>query len=206
MDFTALQTEFYARGFDYLNDAGAGVTRAKAWINDAYLEICDEYEWPFLEAVATGNGTVAVTDLKTVLWVVDTTNNVALDFLDRRTIVDQVDANLTTVGTPSYWYLNDTTVAVYPVGSTTALSVKYIKVPVVLSAGGDTPVVPARYHQAIIDGAVRRALLDTNNAEDAKAAEAERQAKVTTMLGSLAGRNAFETDHMAVTARYGSEY
>lgn len=176
-----------------------GVLRAKAWVQDAYAEICDQYEWPFLEAETTATGTVALTDLKTVIWVVDSTNKNALDFLDRRTILERVDTDLTTVGTPTYWYLNDQTIAVYPASSTTTLDVKYIKVPAALVSNGDTPLIPARYHQAIVDGAVRRALLDNNDTAEAQAVEQERQIKLANMLASLSNRNAFETDHMAST-------
>ena len=86
MTFQQLLTEFFARGFDYLNDSGAGETRAKQWINQSYQEICGLDDWPFLEATASGGSPLTIADLRTILSLTDTTTNTNLGFIDRRTL------------------------------------------------------------------------------------------------------------------------
>ena len=78
MDFSGLQTEFFARGFDYLNDAGTGLTRAKRWLNDAYHEICQTADWPFLETSVTAANPQTLTDARKILTVHDATNHLPL--------------------------------------------------------------------------------------------------------------------------------
>lgn len=181
--FLQLQTEFYARGYDYLNDAGAGVTRAKAWINQAYLELCDEDLWPFLLTTASGAAPLAIADMRAIQSVQNTANagDVLAPFPEDE-LTDYYNL-LTTTGVPDYFYLDDTTVRTYPVGGT--LSVRYWKVPALLSANGDIAVVPDRFANLIVDGAVRRAANDNENAQAAQLAEQERQKGVEQMRESL---------------------
>lgn len=184
--FLELQTEVFARGFDYLNDGAAGTTRIKRWINDAYHELCEEADWGFLEADQTGTAPVITTDMRSILSVVDTTSKTELPFVDRRTLADTY-ADLTTTGTPRFYYIEEgRIVRTYPVGG--SLSVHYLKFPADLSANGDTPVVPARYHGLIVDGAVRRALLDRDNPEEAQAVEQHRQVGLAQMKRTLIGQ------------------
>lgn len=184
--FSLIQTEFFARGYDYLNDAGAGLARAKRWINEAYLELCEEERWPFLMATATGASPLAIADLREVAIVTDTGRSNQLHPMPEDELTDYY-ISLTTVGVPLYYYLTDTTVNVYPTGGT--LSVRYWKVPVALSAAGDIPVIPDRFTNLIIDGAVRRAANTYDAAEDAAAAEAERQRGLDIMRRSLLFRS-----------------
>lgn len=185
--FTQLQTEFFARGFDYLNDAGAGLTRAKTWINQSYLELCEEDTWPFLLATATGAAPLAVADIRTILSVIDTaSNSTPLYPLPEDELVDDFSP-VTTTGTPTYFYVDDTTIRTYPVGGT--LSVRYWKVPALLSAGSDAAIVPDRFVNLIVDGAVRRAQNDNDNPTGAQIAEEERQRGIDLMRRSLMFRD-----------------
>src|SRR3954465_13450910 len=127
MDFATLKTEFYARGFDYLNDSGAGTARAGRWVNQAYLELCELGGWPFLDATATGAAPLTIADLRTVESVVDTATNTILAHVDRRTATEW-DPTLPATGPPCiYWIAGGTTITTYPTGGT--LSVRYWKVP-----------------------------------------------------------------------------
>lgn len=181
--FLQLQTEFFARGFDYLNDAGTGLTRAKAWINQAYLELCEEEAWPFLLTTATGAAPLAVADIGRVLSVLDTANaSNPLYEMDEDELMDNFQP-ITTTGVPTFFYVDDTTIRTYPVGGT--LSVRYWKVPALLSANGDIAVVPDRFMNLIVDGAVRRAQNDEDNRDGALLAEEERQRGLDLMRRSL---------------------
>lgn len=187
--FVMLRTEFFARGYDYMNDGGAQLTRAKAWVNDAYLELCDEELWPFLRATAAGAAPLAIADVR----LVDTVVNTITGWPIYRTPEDElIDAygTLTQTGTPTAWYLDDTTLRTYPVGGT--LSVRYWRVPAALVADADAVVIPDRFANAIVDGAVRLAANDNNEPAAAQEAEGERQGVLERMREQLLVR---ETRH-----------
>ena len=164
MDLSAIQTELQERGFGDVTST----TRLNYWINLAYqVDICEAEDWPFLVTTTTGTAPLAISDLRTVLSVVDSTQDLKLRPMDPSNITDDVDSDLTTVGTPWLYYVDNLTVRVYPANTTDSLSVRYVKVPTALSAGGDTPVLPARFHYLIVDAAVRRAYRNKDNFEAA---------------------------------------
>lgn len=200
--FADLQTEFYARGFDYLNDAGAGTARAKQWINDAVHAICEEAAWPFLEATATGTAPLTISDLREVLYVVDTAQKLRLRHSDARDVVD-LDPDVTTSGTPAiYWIDGLTTLKVWQTNTANTLSVRYIKVPTDLSADADVPVVPARYRSTIIDIAAARALEDSSNHDEAARLRQVAALDIERMKDSLLDRAADDQDFIVQTYRY----
>jgi hypothetical protein len=184
--FLQLQTEFYARGFDYLNDGGVGVTRAKAWLNQSYLELCEEELWPFLLTSATGAAPLIVTDLRTTYTVVETVTSRELQPSDEDELVNNFTL-LTTTGTPIFYYVDDVTIKTYPVGGT--LRVRYWNVPVQMVATTDVAIVPDRFTNLIVDGAVRRAANDNDDDGAAKRAEDERQRGLDLMRRSLMFRD-----------------
>lgn len=183
MNFSELKTEFFARGFDSLNEDAQGVSRAERWINQAYREILNLHAWPFLQASASGvNGTVSIPDLRRIRFVVDTSgvgtgtklNRVSLDDL----VADGVTDTART-GTPEWYYVDaGNIVKSYPVGS--ALTVYYIKRVDPLS-GTDTPIFDEEYHNLIIDKAVVKAYIDSDNFEAAAALKQEYDAGVSAM-------------------------
>ena len=162
MDMAALRTEFLARGFSSID--ASGTTRQDAYINRAYYEICEDADWPFLEATTSGAAPLAVSDLRTIETVIDSTTKTRLSPLDRRHILE-TDYQLSTTGSPTHYYLTSgTTVAVYPANTTDTIAVRYWKVPTILTTG-TTPVIPTRFHNLIVDRAVALAYLDADNAE-----------------------------------------
>lgn len=166
MTFAELQTDFFASGFSYLDDNGVGVVRAKRWLNQSYLEICALEAWPFLETSTTGVSPLTISNLRQVVTVLDTTNDVRLVHSDYDSITD-LYADPTATGIAVFWYLaGGTTVTVIPVNSTVSLAVTYLKVPTELSNAADTPLLPAAYHDIIVLGAWRRGLLDDSSAGD----------------------------------------
>lgn len=193
--FLELQTEFYARGYDYMNDGGAQVTRAKAWLNQSYLELCEEDLWPFLLTTATGAAPLTIADVRTLYTVVDTAANKVLAPTQEDDLIDTY-TTLTTTGAPLWFYMSDTSVKTYPVGGT--LSVRYWKVPAELSANGDVAVVPPRFCNLVVDGAVRRSCNDNEDADGARQAEDERQRGIDLMRRSLLMRDGLR-HYMRVT-------
>src|SRR3954471_4402598 len=142
MTYADLLTEFYARGFEYLNDGSTGATRAGRWINFAYKRICREEEWPWTYADASGAPPLTISDLRSVLSVTDSTNDNPLQRVDRRDLVEMYP-DLPDTGTPEYFYRDSqTSIKVYPANTSISLSVRYCKAPADLT-GTDTPIVPA---------------------------------------------------------------
>lgn len=184
LDFTALQTEVYARGFDFLNDAGVGATRVKRWINEAVHELDAEENWDYLFGSSTGVAPLTVADLDKVESVVDVAALNALLQIDRESLAqDAVD--LTTTGQAAYWYKTaPTTIAVFPV-STATLTVRYLKFGPDLSAGADVPLVPDRWRQAIVEKAVAKAARDSDDTAKANDSMGEYQRIVQQMRSSM---------------------
>jgi hypothetical protein len=96
------------------------------------------------------------------------------------------DADLTGTGNPQAWYFtSETTIAVYPPNSSVTLTVHYFKTPAELSADGDTPALPARYHGLIVDGAVIRAYRDSDNYDQADRAQQHLDRRLQQMADRL---------------------
>lgn len=168
LDFTALQTEVLARGFDYMS-AGADLTRVKRLINEAMHETNAAEPWDYLFASTTGVAPLTIADLDEVESVTDVAGYNPLVQVDRQQLVRDV-ADLTTVGYPAYWYkTTPTTIAIYPVSTTITLTVKYTKFGTDLSAGTDVPLMPDRWRQVIIELAVAKLWRDNNEWESVKA-------------------------------------
>lgn len=191
--FEELQTEFYARGYDYLNENTAGRTRAKRWLNQAYLELCEVYDWPFLETEIISDSPLVLDDLRHVLSVT-TSDNRSLDYIDRRTL-----AKYQTVsdegGTPCHWYLVGDTLYTNP--GTTEVNVHYIRVPQELVIDEQPLVVPCRYLDIVIDGAVIRALKDSDNWDAVGAARIEWDRQVGAMANLLVRSS--EPDYIVIS-------
>lgn len=183
--FGDLLAELYARGFDFLNQDAAGRSRAKRWINQSYLELCESNAWPFLSASTSGQAPLEIPDLRQVLSV--TVVDRELWGLDRRTLSRRY-SNLEAEGEASSWYLDGNTLRVYPV-STEPLSVRYLMVPPDLVDDTDEPVVPGRFADVIVDGAVIRALKDTDNWEVLPTARREYDIGIARMENSLLDRD-----------------
>ena len=204
MTFTQLLTEFYARGFDYLNDGGAGETRAKRWINQSYQEICGMDDWPFLSTTTTGTAPLTVSDLGYVESLTDTTAGRNIGFIDRRTLAERYP-DLSLAGAPNYAFITGgTTINTYPSNSNT-LSVRYFRLVNDLDEGTDQPVIPAKYQYAIIDLACGRAYMDSDNPEMAQIVRRDADALVQQMREQFMVQQHQDAD-LIVTYGYSSDY
>jgi len=186
MNREALITELKARGFDYLP-----ASRCANYLNDAYLvDICEQEDWPFLQALETGIAPLSILDLRSVRWVIDATNEVKLAPLDPREITDNYGANIAEAGTPSFWYMQSAeTLATFPTSTTITLQVAYWRAPSLLEGASDEPVLPTRFHSLVIDGAVARAYEDSDDYELAQNARENFEARLQRMRESLLGQN-----------------
>lgn len=136
-----------------------------------------------MEATTSGAAPLEVADLRSVEYVIDSTDETKLDPLDRRLLTD-TSFNLAEQGVPSWYYLTKgTTINVFPVSSA-SLSVRYYKVPPKLTGSG-VPVLPERWHSLIIDGAVARAYADSDDFELERNAEEAFQRRLQRMREAL---------------------
>lgn len=186
--FGEMQTELYARGFDFLEDDATGVTRAKRWLNEAYKELCDLADWPFTAATTTQAPPYTFTNLKNIETVYDTVTDLTLYGATRQNLTWWF-GDLTQTGNAQYWYLDGEVLRVYPV-STNSLSIRYQSVPADLTLDANEPVVPDRFRYLIVDGAVIKGYKDTHNFEHLAALRNEYMAGVDAMFYSVLGRGA----------------
>lgn len=186
MNFGELKAELQARGFDYIPEARLG-----RWINRGYQRLCEENQWPFLRASTTGTADtpIEVSDLRQIIEVIDTDNGRAISGEDERAI-RRIDPNLTRYGNPEAWFLTNNEITVWPAeGSSASILVQYLKVPATLVSSTDTPIVPDRYHNLIVDAAVILALRDDEEWEQAAALKSQYDEEVNIMAANLLHRN-----------------
>lgn len=172
MTLATLRLELKSR-LNGVNQKFLSDSRCNTFINRAYHSICEAEDWPWLRTTTSGSAPLTISDLRSIFTVVDSTKDAPLTGIDERTLIEHLDADLTTTGTPDYYYRTaDSTLAVYPANTSHTLKVTYLKVPTDLSADADTPVIPARYHIAIVDGAECHARKDNGSYEAVAACEA----------------------------------
>lgn len=204
LTFAQLLTEFYARGFDYLEDGGAGEVRAKRWINQSYMEILEMDDWPFLQTSVQSQTPLIISDLGTIESVTNVTASRNIGFVDRRTLVEQYP-DLSATGSPDYAYITQgTTLNTYPVGSDTIL-VRYLRLAGELADTDDQPEIPSRYQYAIIDYACARAYMDSDNPEMAAIVRRDGDSLVQMMRERLMVQQHQDTD-LVVTYGYSTDY
>ena len=177
-----LRTEVFGP-YSYLNDSGTQAARVDRWINQSYQEVCDQAPWPFLEYTATGTAPLAVSDLGSVVTVVDE-DGVTLEQISYESLRKIVNGSLAETGTPVWYYLTDGTVVnAYPVPSG-SITVRYRRVPTTLSSSSDSPLIPDAYHDIIALGALRRAALDNQAWEAANGYRQEWDARLLDMVAA----------------------
>ena len=187
MNFSELKAEFFDRGFNYLEEDASDVARAERWLNQAYREILNLQAWPFLQATVTGAsgaGFANVPDLRRVRYVTDVsqTSGTAPGRQLVRVSLDDLVAegyDLTSTGAPDYYYIvGGNAVYGYRLGGT--IRVDYFK-RVAPMSGTDEPVFDEEYHNLIVDKAVIKAYIDSDNFEGAQALQATTDAGLSAM-------------------------
>lgn len=194
MNFTTLKQELSDRGFAYLSD-----TRLGQYINWARAELDDVALWAYRSATSSGSAPLTVADLGVIETVVNTVTNTTLDPADRRDLM-AVYGDLTTTGTPSFFYVDNGVVRSYPVGGT--LKVFYYKSPADLT-GTDVPLAPTRWHRTIVDIAARMAYRDADNHASAESLQVQITRDLALMLEVLlVNQVAGAQSHVQVTERW----
>lgn len=191
-----LRLEVKSRCPKFLTD-----TRATRFVNQAYLQICSTFPWPFLETTATGAAPLTLTRPQTVLSVVDTTSQTWLQYLDRQAVVSQLDPTLAETGAPEFWWLDGDVVTVYP-ASTGSLSVRFVQQPVALVSDSDQVTVPLRFNDVLIDLATAKALRACGQINEARVVQQDADSGLERMRFALLSRQASGPDYIAV---YGGE-
>jgi hypothetical protein len=181
--FEELLYAFFDRGF---SDVEAYLPRAKRWINQSYLGLCEAYPWPFLEKDATGPAPLALPDMRAVLSV-NAGQGAPIGYIDRRTLTE-IAGDLAAVGDPALYYLEDQALKTYPV-SQAALRVRYLHVPPELVNPQDRPTFPERFQELIVDRAVLKGYRDLDNWEAYNAMRTEHERELLEMAASLMVRN-----------------
>jgi len=181
LTLTDLLTYFYARGFDFMNDAGAGLVRAKRFLNDAAHLIDDMEAWQYLQASTTGTSPVTVSDLGRIESVTDVAHLNDLQYMPRPNVTT-LYADLTlTSSVPSYYFVTSGTVVnTFPVTGVT-LTIRYSKVATDMSADADVPLMPDRFRMAIVHYAAAAAFRESNVPDEAQLAQADGDAVVERM-------------------------
>lgn len=175
MTFAELKAELVARGAE--NDA----TRNGRFINRAYHEIVNRYEWPFLIATNTGAAGAGVAPLGTfrkILLVADVsgfTGNGPGRKLQKITFEELTEdpllmvENVDRTGTPVFWYVDfqNSQIKTYPVGGT--ILARMVTRASDMTAVGDTPIFSDEYSLLIIDRAMVEVYKDNAEYESAAA-------------------------------------
>lgn len=169
LTLASLRTEFWARGFDYLSDGGAGTIRTNRWLNDAYHQINEQYPWPYLEAVTTGTAPLVISDIGDVTTVV--CGGRALPRRSQTELtLEYGDLSAPTGEAQCYYIVGGTTVQTLPAGG--QVTVAYQRFAADMVADNDEPVMPDRFRPAIIEYAVATAMRD----DESPSAQVARQA------------------------------
>lgn len=198
MNFSDLRTELAARGFDSLS-----ATRQGYYVNAARQRLDNLRLWPYREKGVTGTAPLAVSDLGTIEAVTNETSHYQLRPASYQALLDAF-GDLSTPGLPEYFYVawvnGSPEVATYATNGNT-IGVQYWRRTPDLVADGDVPLAPADYHMLIVDMAVQRAYLDSDNFGAAQALDSWVQGRMAEMVNSLLGGQqiAGPQDFMAVT-------
>lgn len=140
------------------------------YLNHAYMMFCTREPWPFLEKLFVGTFTAlqaqqftAVTDIKQVLSIINTTDGYDLAPERPETIYKNYASVLTVPSNPIYYYCPVVNTAapmgkqvhVYPQPqANSAVQMRYLYIPALLTLAGDIPVVPERFHRILTFGAL----------------------------------------------------
>lgn len=165
---TTMLADFQDHGFSDIDQA-----HFLTYLNHAAMMFYTREPWPFLEKLVSANLVAsqaqqftATTDVKQVLSIINVTQGYALEPSRPETIYKKFPDQLTVPGAPQWYYLPVNNAAA-PMGkqvhvfqqpsATDVVQMRYIYIPPLLTAGGDIPVLPERFHRILTFGALWQA-------------------------------------------------
>ena len=186
--FSTIYADVIARGFQFLDDDGAGEARVKRRINERYQDLMERFPSAWAYADASGTAPLTLNDVSMVHTVLDSTNDVPLRHMDRRELQDRYP-DLPDTGDPVWWYFDDwNTLNVYPANTSVTIKVRYVAVPEDLTGDSDEPLSPSRWNNAIIEGATADLHRDNGDYDDATVCEARYEQIIAQIVTALAMR------------------
>lgn len=204
MNRKEIREEVVAQGAENILNAEGGEARLNRWIGQAIREICDYRPWPFLRATKEGTMPLTIGDLGHVLAVVDVAAKFQLDPIS----VGQAlagDPTQTTKGKAAFWYTEDGEVLkVAPIDSSSTFKVLYRKVPGALT-DVDVPIIPADYHDLIVDRVRVKVYKATDNFEAAAEILKDYERQLGVMVHALMKPN-YDRERRMTRAGRGGDY
>jgi hypothetical protein len=157
-----IREEVIANGAENIANETGGEARINRWIQQVIRDICDLKPWPFLMVTKEGKAPLEVVDLAHVEAFVDVTNDNVLGPSDVGILVLR-DPDLSSSGIAEVWYTEDgRTLKVFPTSATATFKVHYRRTPPALT-DEEEPIIPADYHDIIVDGVRIKAYKATDN-------------------------------------------
>jgi hypothetical protein len=167
-----------------IRDTGYSSSEIKTYINDAQNDVFNEYRLPLLEdsqdyTLAAGvsditNGTGVPTNYVQGLDLLLTTAGIEkpLIYIAKKELdamyPDGDDVTVNPANIPSYWYVYESTIKVFPVPSDAfTVTLNYYKKPVEMTADGDVPLVPSEFQELLVLGAAYRVMQVKDNYDQA---------------------------------------
>jgi hypothetical protein len=172
------------------------------YINAAYHEFEDAFDWPFLEVRTTlltgaaGDSTIALpSDFFKPKLLKDTTNNFPLDYMPQAEFYAKF-ANFSDTGKPMYYTSTGlNTFQLWPVlDSVVSYDLVYQKQFVDLASDADVPAIPVRYHYGLVYGAAAIALEGESEEDRAAAAEGKFNDWIGRAISKFSSRQLGEPD------------
>lgn len=156
-------------------DVDSVIVRDADWddhLNAAYLEFIAAADWPLLItssdlSFASGTDTASLpTGVSRVLNAHNLTEDERLLRVGNWETIIELYPDETEDGTPAHYRVVGSDLRVFPIpDKAQAVRVHFYEQPSRLSADADTPVLPERYHEALVLGAVAAAHLDDGNTD-----------------------------------------
>lgn len=180
-----------------LKDASIGNTTILQFINDTNREVCNRYEWDFMQTTdsfitSASNGAYPLasiaSDIQKLVNLRITTDSFEnwLQPINAEQFDRQIaDPTSSVEGVPSKYYMWDDVIYLYPIPNDAyTIEVRYIKTPTVLESN-DQPDIPEAYQEIVMLGTLYRAMQTNDNFDQALVIKNQMDTQVIDMIKRL---------------------